>query len=79
MNRQATEASDNVYPVAQPGGVGGAPFLPANFPETKGQFMSLATPAVTALLQGYGLSTNGTLNQRINCLAQHVGLRKQFA
>ena len=75
------QGPDNVHPMAlpQPGGVGAAAFLPVNFPATKGQFASLTTPAVTSLLQGYGLHTNGTKHQRINRIAQHVGLRNPFA
>ena len=83
MNRHAVNVGDTIYPVALPqpplaAGMPPAPFLPGNFPQTKGQLTSLDHNGVNALLQAYGLTTNGSLHQRINRLALHIGMTRQF-
>ena len=84
MNRHALNVGDAIYPVALPQpampavGAPAAPFLPANFPATKGLLMALDSNGVNALLQAYGLAVTGTVQQRINRLARHIGMSRQF-
>ena len=84
MNRHATELDDDIYPVAlpqpalPPAGAPAAPFLPANFPANKGQLIALNTNEVNAILGAYGLGMAGSLHQRINRLARHIGMSRQL-